>query len=131
MNKKKIVIGISIGFVVIILLASIGGIILSKTIFNSGITHAQDQMFGDQHLKTSVALIELHKIRYGKYPTSLNDLKFIGEWDKIALQSVKYYVNGEGTAYCIEVQTGWVGKPELNMPDEFWRGTGYSEKLKP
>jgi hypothetical protein len=88
-------------------------------------------MFGDQHLKTSVALIELHKTRYGKYPTSLSELKFIGQWDLIALQSVKYYPNEEGTAYYIEVQRGWAGKPQLNVPDEFWQGTGYTEELKP
>jgi hypothetical protein len=45
-------------------------------------------MFGDQHLKTTVALIELHKVRYGKYPDSLSDLKFTGECDQIALQGV-------------------------------------------
>ena len=26
----------------------------------------QDAMLGDQHLKTAVALIELHEVRYGK-----------------------------------------------------------------
>jgi hypothetical protein len=38
-----------------------------------------DNMFGDQHLKTAVALIELHKVRYGKYPDSLRDLRFTGQ----------------------------------------------------
>ena len=38
-----------------------------------------DNEFGDQHLKTSVALIELHKVRYGRYPDSLSDLKFTGQ----------------------------------------------------
>ena len=129
--KKKTVVGLSIGFVVTILLASIVGIFLYRSVLSSTITHAQDQKFGEQHLKTAVALIELHKVRYGKYPASLSDLKFLGDWDPIALQSVKYYPNKDGTAYYIEVQTGWIGKPELNMPDEFWQGTGYSEKLKP
>ncbi len=48
-------------------------------------------MFGDQHLKTAVALIELHKVRFGKYPDTLRDLKFTGQWDQLALQSVGYY----------------------------------------
>lgn len=90
-----------------------------------------DKQFGDQWLKTSVALIELHKERYGKYPDSLEDLKFIGEWDQNALANVRYCPNKERTAYYIEVKRGWIGKPELKMPDEFWRGTGYSESLKP
>jgi hypothetical protein len=27
--------------------------------------------------------------------------------------------------------TGWMGKPELKMPDGFSRGTGFAESLKP
>jgi len=88
-------------------------------------------MFGDQHLKTTVALVELHKVRYGKYPDSLRDLKFTGQWDQLALQSVAYYPNAERNAYYIEVRRGWVGKPNLEMPAEFWQGTGYSRSLKP
>jgi hypothetical protein len=90
-----------------------------------------DNQFGDQHLKTTIALLELHKVRYGKYPDSLRDLKFTGQWDQIALQSVRYYTNADRTAYYVEVKTGWIGKPNLKMPDEFWRGTGYTTSLKP
>lgn len=88
-------------------------------------------MFGDQNLKTAVALIELHKVRYGRYPDSLRDLKFTGLWDQSGLQSVRYYPNVDRTAYYIEVERGWVGMPKLQMPPEFWQGTGYSEALKP
>jgi len=97
----------------------------------SGITKGPDNLFGDQHLKTAVALIELHKTRYGRYPASLDDLKFNGEWDQIALRSVRYYPNSDGTAYFIEVERGWIGKPKLEMPAEFWKGTGYSPSLRP
>jgi hypothetical protein len=96
-----------------------------------GFTRVPDNLFGDQHLKTSVALIELHKVRYGKYPAALSDLKFTGEWDQIALQRVHYYPNADRTAYYVEVELGWIGKPDLKMPDEFWQGTGYDTKLKP
>ena len=102
-----------------------------RSIIASGVTKGPDAMFGDQHLKTAVALIELHKTRYGKYPATLRDLKFTGQWDQIAVQSVGYYPNAERTGYYIEVQRGWVGKPTLQIPDEFWRGTGYSATLKP
>ncbi len=88
-----------------------------------------DVQFGDQHLKTSVALVELHRVRYGRYPASLDDLKFLGSWDPIAVDAVAYHVNGDGTRYCIEVQRGWVGKPKLEMPAEFWQGTGYDRAL--
>jgi len=101
------------------------------TLAASGITKGPDNMFGDQHLKTAVALIELHKVRYGKYPDSLQDLKFTGQWDQIALQSVSYHPNADRSAYYIQVERGWVGKPTLEMPDEFWKGTGYSAALRP
>ena len=107
------------------------GYLAVRSIIASGITKGPDAMFGDQHLKTAVALIELHKTRSGKYPGTLRDLKFTGQWDQIALQSVGYYPNAERTGYYIEVQRGWVGKPTLQMPDEFWQGTGYSASLKP
>ncbi len=88
-------------------------------------------MFGDQHLKTAVALVELHKVRYGRYPAALRELKFTGNWDAIALNSVAYYPAADGTADYLEVRRGWVGKPALNMPPEFWQGTGYREDLRP
>lgn len=77
--NKRIVVGISISLIVIVLIILISGILIFRAVMNSGITAGPDQMFGDQHLKTSVALIELHKTRYGKYPASLNELKFIGQ----------------------------------------------------
>lgn len=97
----------------------------------SGITKSQDNLFGDQDLKSAVALIELHKVRFGKYPNSLADLKYLGAWDPIWVQSVSYYPNADRTAYYIEVKRGWIGKPDLKMPDEFWQGTGYDPNLKP
>ena len=97
-----------------------------------------DNQFADQHLKTTIALLELHKVRYGKYPDSLRELKFTGQWDQIALQSVRYYTNADRTAYYVEVETGWIPflriphiAALLGMPDEFWRGTGYTTSLKP
>lgn len=114
-----------------ILILFLAGYSVVRSIIASGITKGPDEMFGDQHLKTAVALIELHKTRYGKYPDTLRDLKFTGQWDQLALQSVGYYPNAERTAYYLEVRRGWVGKPVLQMPDEFWRGTGYSRSLKP
>jgi len=107
------------------------GILAFRSIIASGITRGPDNMFGDQHLKTTVALIELHKVRFGKYPGSLSELKFAGQWDQIALQSVRYYTNADRTAYYVEVERGWIGKPDLEMPAEFWRGTGYTTSLKP
>jgi len=111
--------------------AVIGGIIAYRSIIASGITRGIDNKFGDQHLKTAVALIELHKLRFGRYPDSLRDLKFTGDWDQIALINVRYYPSPNRDAYYIEVERGWIGKPKFTMPPEFWKGTGYSPALKP
>lgn len=123
-----VIAGLVGGGVLIFLLC---GYLVVRSIIASGITKGPDNMFGDQHLKTAVALVELHKLRYGKYPDTLRDLKFTGQWDQLALSRVGYYPNADRTAYYLEVQRGWVGKPSLQMPDEFWRGTGYSSSLRP
>jgi hypothetical protein len=81
-----------------------------------------DQKFGDQHFKTAVSLIELHKVRFGEYPPTLKDLKFLGDWDQIALVNVEY--KRLGTGYELNLTGGWVAKPELKYPDEFWKGLG-------
>jgi hypothetical protein len=128
-KRRSLAIIVLISVAVFVLIVS--GVLAFHSIIASGITKGPDNMFGDQHLKTAVALIELHKVRFGRYPTSLSDLKFTGQWDQIALQSVRYYPNADRTAYYIEVARGWVGRPDFVMPDEFWRGTGYTTSLKP
>jgi hypothetical protein len=81
-----------------------------------------DAKFGDQNFKSAIALIELHKIRFGEYPKTLSEIKFTGEWDQIWLSSVEYRKLESG--YELNIQRGWVGKPELTYPPEFWNGLG-------
>lgn len=119
------------GFAVVIIVLLVCAYFLFRYVMATGITRGPDNLFGDQHLKTTVALIELHKSRYGRYPDSLRDLRFKGEWDAISLNSVSYYPNPDRTAYYLEVHRGWIGRPDLQMPPEFWQGTGYSPQLKP
>ena len=87
--------------------------------------HEVDAKFGDQHFKTAIALIELHKTRFGSYPQTLSELKFTGEWDRLPISSVSYARVGDG--YRLDVERGWVGKPELTYPPEFWQGLGLKE----
>ncbi|MGB8356108.1 MAG: hypothetical protein WCD79_19580 [Chthoniobacteraceae bacterium] len=126
-KNKRLFLIIALAVVVV----AAAGYFVIHSILASGITSGLDNQFGDQHLKTAVALIELHKTRYGKYPATLQELTFTGEWDQIALQSVSYYSNPAGTAYFVEVKRGWVAKPKFTMPPEFWQGTGYSAALQP
>ena len=81
-----------------------------------------DAKFGDQNFKTAIALIELHKVRTGSYPESLGDIRFAGDWDQLALNSVEYHKVADG--YTLVVTRGWVGKPQLTFPPEFYTGLG-------
>ena len=81
-----------------------------------------DAKFGDQNFKTAISLIELHKVRFGEYPRTLQDLQFVGDWDKIALSAVEYARVDSG--YSLDVTRGWVGKPTLHYSSEFWHGLG-------
>ena len=89
----------------------------------NGLKEQANQQFGDQHFKTAIALIELYKVREGKYPPSLDSLKYLGDWDKIIFSSVEYKRLDEG--YELNLINGWMGKPkELTYPDGFWNGLG-------
>jgi hypothetical protein len=81
-----------------------------------------DAKFGDQNFKSSIALIELHRVRFGQYPATLSELKFTGEWDQIYLGGVEYKRLENG--YELNVTRGWIGKPSLEYPPEFWNGLG-------
>lgn len=115
----------------VLVTGSIGISMVMRRVTKSGITGPIDEKFGDQHLKTAVALLELHKVRYGRYPPTLQDLRFTSEWDVFSLQGMRYIVSPDGTKYYVEVERGWMGKPSLSYPPEFWQGTGYSPELKP
>lgn len=129
-SSKKWILWVFLGSTVFIIVC--GGIYLGiKAIIDSGITKGPDYLFGDQHLKTSVALIELHKIRNGQYPEKLADIKYLGKWDKIHLYNVYYFPSKDRQSYYVEVARGWIGKPkDLIMPEDFWRGTGFDPNMK-
>ncbi len=81
------------------------------------------RQFGDQHFKSAIALVELHKTRFGEYPASLDSLKFLGSWDKMVFKSVDY--ERLDTGYALDIKEGWMGeKPKLEYPPEFFTGLG-------
>ena len=101
-------------------------ILMMSSCFPDGFKEQANQKFGDQHFKTAISLIELHKIREGEYPRILDSLQYIGDWDKIIFSSVKY--ERLDTGYKLDLTNGWMGKPEqLNYPDDFWNGLGIVE----
>jgi hypothetical protein len=82
----------------LLVISGLGLFLIIRYIGASGITRPLDDKFGDQNLKSTVALLELHKIRYGRYPQSLRDIRFKGDWDEIWLNSTSYVVSPDGKA---------------------------------
>jgi len=97
-----------------------------------GVKEEMNEKFGDQHFKTAISLIELHKIREGSYPETLRDLKYTGDWDQIHLTSVQYTKLSD-TTYQLDLLNGVMGAPkELDFPAGFWKGLGLQKSnLKP
>lgn len=97
-------------------------ILFSLFLINGCVNEDIRQGFDDQHYKTSIALIELYKIRNGAYPDSLNDIKFIGDWDNQFLFAATYKEAGVG--YTLNLKNGGDKKIISHYPKEFWNGVG-------
>lgn len=76
--------------------------------------------FADQGFKTAIALVELHRIRNGEYPQSLDALEYTGDWDPIHYQFVSYKRLEGG--YGLNVATNMAEK--LDYPADFFSGLG-------
>jgi hypothetical protein len=66
--------------------------------------------------------VELYKVRHGTYPETLRDLDFTRQWDAMAVNSVSYRRLEDG--YELNIDRGWVGRPELTYPPQFWKALG-------
>ena len=90
---------------------------------DKGFEEKANAQFGDQHFKTAIALVELYKIREGRYPPSLDSLKYLGDWDQLIFRSVEYKKLDEG--YELNLTNGLDGMPKkIEYPEEFWKGLG-------
>ena len=113
---KRIVVGLSL--------------VLAMAVASCNFKRQTDAKFGDQNFKTAVALVELYKIRHGVFPERLSDIDFLGEWDRLPIVSVAYSRLPDG--YELNLTRGWVGKPELRYPPDFWKGLGLKKSnVKP
>lgn len=82
-----------------------------------------NSVFGDQHFKTAISLIELHKLRVGEYPIELNRIKYLGTFDSAIFGYVKYKKLDEG--YQLDLLNSYMGRPvDLKYPEDFWKGLG-------
>jgi hypothetical protein len=79
----------------------------------------------DQYFKAAIALIELHKTRFGEYPKSISDIKYVGGLDVDALRHVDY--KPRDTGYVLNLVGYDMVLDNLNYPEEFWQGLGLLE----
>lgn len=84
-----------------------------------------NQQFSEQHFVSAVAHIELHKTRNGSYPDDLHQIRFLGDWDKIWLSSVRYEKQGSGYNLYLSGSEG--SEVKLALPKEFFRGLGLKD----
>lgn len=82
-----------------------------------------DLKFADQSFKTAIANIELYKIRHGFYPSSMDSLEFLGDWD---MKTYNLYYERLDTGYRLDINIPMV-KNNFNYPKEFWSGLGITK----
>ena len=76
----------------------------------------------DRRFKRAIALVELHRTRFGTYPQTFKDLQFLDPADYTMLAGTRYELLPDGYALDVVVPTGTV--LELSYPSDFWRGLG-------
>ena len=86
------------------------------------------QMMADWEFKKAIAQIELHKVRYGSYPNSLSELKFISPMDSSMVVYIDY--TSYDSMYELNLKKeyfsfeGDIERVDLKYPAEFWKGLG-------
>ena len=87
------------------------------------------KIFADQDFKRAIGQIELHKLRYGNYPNSLSELKFLSVMDSSMLSQVEY--QRLDTVYELNLTSSFpkinndgMHEVDLKYPEEFWQGLG-------
>ncbi len=90
---------------------------------------AAQQIMADMEFKKAISLIELHKLRSGQYPDSLQQIQFLSAMDS----SMFTYVNYKrlDTAYELNCHMEFPSfddkgtvRIKLHYPAEFWKGLG-------
>lgn len=87
------------------------------------------EMLTDQDFKKAIGFVELHKLRSGVYPNSLNELKFMGQMDSSIFNFVSYSKLDSGYELNLKMKySTFQGESDevirLKYPKEFWEGLG-------
>ena len=99
-----------------------------KDKMDEGMAEAQ-KILGDQEFKKAIAHIEMHKLRNGKYPKSLSDLKFLTAMDSSIFNFTEYTKLDSGYELNLKMEFPSFRENKtqtvyLHYPPEFWNGLG-------
>ncbi|MBO9703479.1 MAG: hypothetical protein J7604_24945 [Sporocytophaga sp.] len=99
-----------------------------KKEMSEGLSDAQ-QMVADMEFKKAIAQIELHRLRYGHYPDSLSELKFLSSMDSSMISNVDYTRLDSVYELNLKMESVSLDSKEttpikLKYPAEFWAGLG-------
>lgn len=82
----------------------------------------------DQTFRKTLGDIELHKLRFGQYPKSLSEIKFLNSFDSANFHSVQYHLLDSGYELNLKARgrnvDGQKLQIDLEYPEEFWQGLG-------
>src|SRR5690349_1674782 len=89
MNRsRKIAIAVLVAIIVLIVAPTVAVILLVRNYGPDVVRTAQSQFnemqnqISDRDFRNAVAQIELHKLRSGKYPRSLQDIRYLSQMDQ-------------------------------------------------
>jgi hypothetical protein len=82
----------------------------------------------DEQFKKALGLIELQKLRTGRYPESLEDIDYLSQMDSLSFTFVKYTLLDSTYRLDLNFMPGMRGAANntvgLHYPEGFWKGTG-------
>jgi hypothetical protein len=128
--KRLVVVAIVVGVAVALTIVVIGVRTVQRVQEQWSEPGAQARFVGTKALNRGVGLIELHAARYGRYPATLSDLKFLSSLDRAELGWLEYAASDGGDAYYLAIARELDGAEEITWPAEYWAGTGYDAGLR-
>jgi hypothetical protein len=128
---KRIVIWTIVGASALAVVFSVFWIRTIRTIEEQWSTPAaRAEYIGRKAMNRGVGLVELHRLRHGRYPSTLADLRFLSEFDRTDLSWLEYASTEDGGAYYLGLGEDVPRAKTVTWPPEYWLGTGYDPELK-
>jgi hypothetical protein len=129
--KRLVVLAVVVGAALVVALAVIGVRTIQRFDEHWSDPGNQTRFITPQAMSRGVGLVELHRLRHGRYPASLSDLRFLSGFDRAMLVWLEYASSEDGDAYYLAVDRDRPGAEGVTWPSGYWDGTGYDPALAP